>query len=591
MKRLATISLMVGSVLALAAQTLDVNINGGATYQYAAADCGEMTYGDGGTTLTIGNKTYTLSDVGSINVAAGESVAENTVSIVYDGASASVIVAGNIAPYITASINGAHVSIEQSDEVSAETCGEITYTLSGTSTDGEFYLSGKYKTTVELNGLTLTNPDGAAMHIKNGKRTSVSVKKGTENTLTDGADGEQKACLVVKGHAEFKGKGILNVYGNTNHAIKTGEYMSVKDCTLNVLKAVNDGIHASEYFLMESGTVSISGVEGDGLQTEVDGETPTAETTDHEDEDSGNIYLQGGSLTIETSGAGKKGIKAEGALVISEDETPTVITVRNTGTNENASGGGSGGGGFGPGGGGGWPGGGGFRPGGGGPGGSSSAGKKAKGIKANGSITISGGTVNAYSASHEAIESKSTMTISGGLLYAEGSDDAVNATGDLTITGGYVYGYSTGNDGIDTNGNLYMKGGVAIGFGAGGPETGIDIDEQHKLIITGGHLFGIGGRIDSAFGSGSQAYGYTTSTASFSGSHIVLSQGSTRLMAVKMPASTYSGICLVSTPALQSGTSYSLGSSSNVSGEEAGGFILTPSVGSVSTAVSFTARK
>jgi hypothetical protein len=66
--------------------------------------------------------------------------------------------------------------------------GEIFYSLSGTSSDGEFYLEGSYKCTVELSGVTLTNPSGPAVNIQNGKRIAVSAKKNKVNTLSDGPD-------------------------------------------------------------------------------------------------------------------------------------------------------------------------------------------------------------------------------------------------------------------------------------------------------------------------------------------------------------------------------------------------------------------
>ena len=216
----------------------------------------------------------------------------NTVEVVYNGDNATVSVADNVSHYLTVTQEGAHVSIAQSDSLSTE----ITYNLSGSSTDGEFYMSGSYKATLELNGLTLTNAtpvySGAAIHIQNGKRINVKVITGTENTLVDAATGSQKGCLYVKGHAEFKQHGILNVVGNVKHAIKAGEYISVKNATLNVTSAVGDGISCNEYFLMESGTINISGTDDDGIQCDLDGDTSTGITENHEDEDSGNIYLE-----------------------------------------------------------------------------------------------------------------------------------------------------------------------------------------------------------------------------------------------------------------------------------------------------------
>lgn len=302
---------MVG--MTLAAQTLNVQV-GNVTYQIPSAQAGEMVY-QSGETVTILDKVYNLSEVDRMYVD-NTDVVDNTVQVVYAADEAQVFVAGNVARYITVAMSGAHVSIIQSSDVAEE----ITYTLSGQTGDGEFYMTGSYKATVELNGLTLTNANpvysGAAINIMNGKRIDLSVKKDTENTLVDNAGGDQKAALYCKGHLELKGKGTLNVYGKLAHAIKSAEYMQLKNATINVKEAVKDGISCDEYFLMESGTLTISGVGDDGLQCDIDGTTSTGELADHEDEDSGNIYILDGTLNITTTAAGAKCIKGDSIVYV-----------------------------------------------------------------------------------------------------------------------------------------------------------------------------------------------------------------------------------------------------------------------------------
>ena len=308
MKRFATILLAVVTSMAAVAQTLNVEV-GNVIYQIPAAEAGQMVVADG-ENVTILNKVYAISDISRMYVDATE-VEAGSVGIVYDGNTATVKVAGNIADYVTVAVSGAHVVIAQSEEVGDETCGEITYSLSGTSTDGEFTLNGSYKATVELRGLELTNPSGAALNIQDGKRIEISVKNGTTNTLTDGTGGSQKAALYVKGHAEFKGKGTLNVTGKTAHAIFSKEYMQMKNCTINVLGAVKDGVNCNEYFLMESGELTIKGVGDDGIQASLDGETSTGETENHDGEDTGNIYIVDGTLNVTTTAAGAKCLKSD----------------------------------------------------------------------------------------------------------------------------------------------------------------------------------------------------------------------------------------------------------------------------------------
>ena len=230
-------------------------------------------------------------------------VDSNTVEIAYSGTTATVTIADNIAAYVSVSSGtSSHVVLTQTNDADIDGL-EITYVLSCTSTNGEFNMTGAYKCTVALNNVTLTNPSGAAMTITNGKRVKVKAETDTNNTLTDGK-GSQKGCLYVKGHLELRGYGTLNVTGNYAHAIKSGEYMSVKNITINTLSSVKDGLNCNEYFLMESGTVNITNAGGDGIQSDIDNAsgTPTSATPTvddpHNGEDTGNFYQTGGTLNI-----------------------------------------------------------------------------------------------------------------------------------------------------------------------------------------------------------------------------------------------------------------------------------------------------
>ena len=611
MKKVYVILMALALTLVAGAQTLNVRV-GSVTYQFPSAQTGEMNYTDG-QTLSVQGKIFNLSEIDEMTVDETE-VTDNAVSICYDGTAATVSVAGNVAQYVEAIVSGAHVSIVQSLAASSEDVEEpeeITYILSGQTTDGEFSLTGSYKCTLSLAGLSLANPSGAAINIANGKRIKISAKKNTENTLTDGTGGSQTGCIYSKGQIHLQGNGTLNVVGKTKHAIKSGDYIAIKNLTLNITGAVADGISCNEYFLMESGSVSISGVGDDGIQCDLDGTTSTGETTDHEDEDSGNIYIEGGTLKVAATATASKGIKATGVLNINENSEATTVTITNSGgadtsdetdisssaclksdkaiviaggtltltntgqggrainsdgtltisggtinaqaqgSNYGSSGGGGGPGGGGrPGGGGGWPGG----------GGSSSPHKYAKGVKADGNITISGGTLNVYSKNHEGMESKGTITVSGGEVYAEASDDAINAASHLTISGGRVCGYSTGNDGLDSNGNMYIKGGLVYGICKGSPEVALDANTEggYKLYLTGGTLIAIGGieKGSSLTQSCYQASSWTKNN------WYALTVGD-ETVAFKTPASGGSGIVVsgASKPSMKSGVTVSGGTS------------------------------
>lgn len=601
------------------AQTLNIQV-GNILYQFPADQAGVMTYSNG-TTLTAMSKVFTLSDISSMYVDEAV-VTDSTVHVQYNNSSAMITVAGNIARYLTIAQSGAHVSFTQS----ADLADEITYSLSGSSSDGGFYMAGSYKATVELNGLTLTNSSavysGAAVHVQNGKRIKVKIVTGTTNTLTDAASGTQKGCLYIKGHAEFAQKGTLNIYGNLKHGIKTGEYLSFKNATVNVLSAVGDGINCTQFFLMESGAISISGVGDDGLQCDIDDTTTgsTGQTANHENEDSGNVYLNGGTLNIQVTAAAAKGIKAEGDIYA----TDGTVTINNSGSGmwdttdletKAAAGlssdgimvisGGS------------------FTLNSSGSGGkgikcdstlliSDSASiavtttgglfysngsttntnytgntdrinnsyySSPKGIKATGSVTISGGdiTVTTSGRNGEGIESKSTLNISGGQITVNAYDDAINSASHMTISGGMVYARATNNDGMDANGNCYIQGGLVYAISASSPEVGIDANTEsgYKLYVSGGTVIAIGGLESGAsltqtcYSAGSSSgstrpgggggWGWGGNSSSWTtNTWYALTYGTTTI-AFKTPASGGSSLVVSapSTPALQSGVTAS----------------------------------
>ncbi len=618
------ITLALGASFTMAqAQTLNV-VQGDVTYAIPALQAGEMTYTNG-TALDILGKSFNLSEIDRIFTDATE-VTDNTVTVTYEGSSAKVVVAGNIARYITPTVEGAHVSLIQSAEVGESTCGEIIYVLSGTSQDGSFYMEGSYKASLELRGLTLTSSQGAPINIQNGKRIELSSKNGTVNSLTDCASGTQKGCIVCKGHLELKGKGQLDITGNTAHAIYAKEYVEMKNCTVNILASQKDGINCSQYFLMESGALNIKGVADDGIQVDY------KDTVDREPEDTGSFTMTGGTINVANTGIAVKGIKTEGNITLSGGEIIASstgngkwdssksktkaaacigadgnITINGSTLNLTASG--SGGKGitcdgelF-------------IEDGGnitistsGGvfayvngreyhgytgntDGISSDLKSSPKGIKADSGITINGGDINVTTTGNgaEGIESKKLLTINDGKIYVKAYDDAINSSSHMYINGGEITVISTNNDGLDANGNVVLNGGYVLAFGGSSPECGIDAnsEEGYTVIFTGGTLLGVGGGNSTPTNSQS-TQPYVSGSASVSANTtITLKNGNTELASFTVPAGyTSSGggggwgggwgpgggmgggnSVLVTCPGLTSGSSYTLtcgSSSSNV---------------------------
>ena len=255
------------------------------------------------------------------------SIADTTyyVLVTYNGNSATVEMTDDVKSYVTASVSGADVTITST---ASAAISEITYGLTGATTDGSFTMVGTYKATMELFGVTITNPDGPAIDIQNGKRIEISAKSGTTSTLKDGtstATDAWKGALQCKGHIQFKGKGTLNVYGNYKHAIRAGEYIEMKNCTINVYSAVKDAINCNQYFLMESGEINLSGFGDDGIQV-------SKETNDTSAENTGNFTMNGGAINIDMTGASGESIKAEGTTSVAA--TASLNTSGTSGTEE-----------------------------------------------------------------------------------------------------------------------------------------------------------------------------------------------------------------------------------------------------------------
>ncbi len=314
------------AVIAATVQTLNVRL-GEVIYQYATDQVGRMALSSNGTVATILNKVFNLNEVDEMYLDETP-VTDNMVYVTYSGTTAQVRVAGNIAQYVNVVANGAHVAITQDATFPGDDLGEITYVLSGTSTNGSFWMDGSYKMTLELDGVSLTNPDSAAINIRDGKRIAVTLVDGTTNTLTDGANGSQKGCFAVKGHAEFAGGGSLTITGNSSHAFWGKEYVQFKKKltgSITVNKAVGDGFNVNQYIEMNGGTITISGVGDDGMQ--LSQSTDDAGVVEEDVDNTGVFTMNGGTLNVTTTASGAKGIKAAVDYVM----TGGTVTINQTG--------------------------------------------------------------------------------------------------------------------------------------------------------------------------------------------------------------------------------------------------------------------
>ena len=281
----------------------------------------------------------------------------DTLYIAYNGATATVT--GDEHGYV--SISGADVIV---NALEADTTMLIV--LSGSTSDGSLLVYRQKAFTLQLNGVSITNPDGPAINNQCGKALYVECVEGTENTLTDGeaygdapvnGSGEpidQKGTFFSEGQIYFVGTGALTVKGNAKNGIASDDYIIFQrgTVTVNVSETGSNGIKVNDGIAIEGGTLKIS-VEADGARgirseayTTVSGGTTTIttkgdckiETVDGEDDASSaagikcdSVFtMSGGTLTITSSGDGGKGINCSQNVEVRGG----TLTVKTTGSNE-----------------------------------------------------------------------------------------------------------------------------------------------------------------------------------------------------------------------------------------------------------------
>lgn len=362
----------------------------------------------------------------------------------YAGGSATYRMPSAWKDYVTVSVDNGHVNIVNTNEEE-----EYKTVLYGTCDSGSFTYTGAFKTTIMLNGLTLTNPNGGCIDIEDGKRVALVVVDGTENTLIDGT-GDQKAALFCKGHLEVSGGGTLNVTGHTKHAVRSKEYMELKKTVgnIHILGAVGDGIHVGQYFEMKGGHITINDVEDDGIQVEALLEG---------DENDGQLLVKDGIIDIALTSDDVSGLKSDSLMAISGG----CITI-------------------------------------------TSSGSDVKGLKSNADIMVSDGTLSITQSGSYLI---TELSNENGNAYDPSFTTAIRSTGDIMVSGGNITINNTakGGRGMNTDGDVYITGGITniSANGSGGildvTNTGTTTQNSYRIYVTipttgGGGGPGGGGR-------------------------------------------------------------------------------------------------
>lgn len=440
------------------------------------------------------------------------------------------------------SIEGNKVTVDNTG-----TSEKVQYELTGSTSDGYFKIYSNNKQAIVLDGVSITNPEGAAINNQCKKRSFVVIN-GT-NKLNDGPsytktpdNEDEKAAFFSEGQLIFSGDGTLEVNAVGKAGITSDDYLHFMGTpTVSVKSTAGHAIRGKDAVIVTDGTLKLEatadmkkGIASDSLVVFTGGNTTVKVSggTAYDDEDkeykaasgikSDQFFVMaGGTLDITSTGQGAKGINTDKDAYFQGG----MVRIQVSGTKFNGS-----------------------------------DTKSAKGIKVDGNIYISDGELTVTSANHEAVEAEGRVEITGGTLFAKAKDDAINSGGEMAITGGRVCAWSTGNDGLDANGNLFLEGGVIYAIGSRSPEVGVDANTEKgfRLYVNGGTIFVIGGLENSSVLS--QACYQTNSWKASTWYALTIGE---ETIAFKTPDSGGSGLVVsgAKQPTLSSGVSVSGGTS------------------------------
>ena len=250
---------------------------------------------------------------------------------------------------IIANIDGAHVTITSAAK-------RVRYIVTGSTSNGSLKFYSERKFQLQLNGVDITNPNGAAVNNQCGKSFYLVINEGTVNTLRDGANYEmvdeedQKAALFSEGQILVSGKGLLNIYSVGRHCMASDDYVFVRPGTKMYLNSTSGhGIKAKDYVYIKGGVINMEiaadgakGINCDSLITIAGGRTTilTSGSTKQETDSLGNtvstgcagvksdynITMTGGTLNIKCSGDDAKGINVAEPLLFTGGELNVVVT-------------------------------------------------------------------------------------------------------------------------------------------------------------------------------------------------------------------------------------------------------------------------
>ena len=377
--------------------------------------------------------------------------------------------------------------------------GAGTYIVSGSCSDGSIKVKkGTTGVTLVLNGLSLTSLTTAPIACNKSAEVNIVVASGTTNTLTDSAQNNddnypdngdaENAVIKCKDGSQvtISGSGTLVVNAKGKNGIKSGATtdaegtasLTIQNVTLKITASVNDAINAEQTLNIKSGTLTISAAD-DAIHSDYTLNVGASGTT---------------GPTINITGC-YEGLEAATLNILSGNISITATDDCLNAANSDLAG-------------------------------------------YSFSMNISGGTINAYTSSGDGFDSNGTLTISDGTINVWSANTADNQP-------------------LDADGTISISGGTVLAAG-GSSGMGMNLSASQAYVTFGGNSMGGQPNGRAAGNSGSSSASVTN------GGTLSIKNGSSSVFSTT--ARCNANYIFFSSPSLTSGTGYTLyADSTNIS--------------------------
>lgn len=266
---------------------------------------------------------------------------------------------------------------------------EGVYLFKGSLSDGQIIVAAgsSDKVQIVLDNVSITKNGGAAIQVKTADKVFITTKEGTQNSLSSKGDfgvteDNVDGTIFSKSDVVLNGAGSLKVDCETAHAVISKDNLKIANGSYEISGAKR-GLSGNDSIRIAGGNITVNSGK-DALHSE-----------NTEDTTKGYIYIAGGNLQLTSS---TDAVDASGKLDI---KGGNINVVSGGGADKSASQ------------------------------------DSCKGLKADGIITISGGTMN-LNCLDDAIHSAADVNVSAGRIEIKTGDDALHGDLAVNISGGTI---------------------------------------------------------------------------------------------------------------------------------------------------------